>query len=100
MSCRQLRVSMEKQVVEFLDVCVLAPTSSVLGWVRVFCSLSILWPRIIMAKKYEKNIKALQLWFCGEIWIRRCRINTLNLFFSVNNKKNIIPVLPMASTNC
>ena len=28
-------------------------------------SLTILWPRIIMAKNGKKTFKALQLWFCG-----------------------------------
>ena len=37
------------------------------------CSLTILCPRIIMAKNGKKTFKALQLWFCDQIWIRRCR---------------------------
>ena len=46
------------------------------------CSLTILWPQIIMAKDgKKKGFKALQLLFCDEIWIRRCRNKYNNFIF-------------------
>ena len=35
-------------------------------------SLTVLWPSIITAKNGKKTLKALQLQFRSEIWIRKC----------------------------
>ena len=45
------------------------------------CYLTILWPRIIVAKNGKKTFEALQLWFCGEIWIRKCMNKYNNFIF-------------------
>ena len=36
---------------------------------------------LIMAKKGKKTFKSLQLWFCDQIWIRRCKNKYNNFIF-------------------
>ena len=44
-------------------------------------TLTFLWPSIVMAKNDKKIFKVLQLWFCGEIWNRKCRNKYNNFSF-------------------
>ena len=50
-------------------------------WPLSACFLTLLWPRIIMAKNDKKTFKALQLWFCAEIWNKTCRNRYNNFIF-------------------
>ena len=44
-------------------------------------SLTFHWPCDITNKNGKKTFKSLQLWFCDQIWIRRCRNKHNNFIF-------------------